>query len=267
MFDEAIATLVAARRKAARAEAAAARQPEPGGQDFDALAARIRTYLADACATAVMGPAYACASLLLKLDPTRDSGPGEPSASDRTRSEVILATMERMGGGGVGTAMGEVATSLRTSWEALSRATAGTGSVDSASVGPLVEAAVGSLNVIRADREEPRMFGGSRHVEARRLAEALFGQAAEAPPADQPETAGTESPEAKVVAAVTPDVDLVQVLNAAWLSRLSLPSLDAMEAVELRVRTEIWPMLKPTRDAASGRQPPRGGDERNPPRG
>ena len=240
------------------------------GRDLQALAARVQTYMADACATAVMGPAYACAGLLLKLDPTRDSSPGKKVASDRTRSEVILATIDRLGGADLGTATGEVARQLRSSWEALSAATAGTRSWDGALVDDLVDEASRGLDQIRAGRTEPALFRDDRWVAARNLGKFLLSEATGPGFSVEPGTDAAAQKEQRVLAALPADVDLVHVLNAAWYSRLSQPAppLSAVEVVERLVRTVIWPRLKPPRDAASNLpfQPPRVGDQPNSPR-
>ena len=75
-----------------------------GGAQLLAVAARdgddrvnrfLREYYTDAFATFTMGPAYACAALLLRFNPACEEKDG---ASDLIRGEVILETLRHMGG-------------------------------------------------------------------------------------------------------------------------------------------------------------------------
>ena len=79
---------------------------------------RLQVCLADAFATNVMGPAYACAVILLRLDPWTAFAPDERLTEKRAR--VVLATLEAMDQQGSRTETGrfsDIRTTLEREWD------------------------------------------------------------------------------------------------------------------------------------------------------
>jgi hypothetical protein len=62
---------------------------------------KLRYFLADAWSTWVIGPAYACAAIHLRLNPTQVSSLEAVDSFDRERAEVILGVLGKMGQPGI----------------------------------------------------------------------------------------------------------------------------------------------------------------------
>lgn len=219
-------------------------------RERQARAARIRTYLADAFATYVMGPAYACACLLLKLDPAEVGQPLQDQGWDRVRAEVVLATLDKSDPGVQSNLSGIIAT-LRDSWTAALEQLGPTESDDreTSLVGPVVNQAVAALELIEEQNETSIRFDDDAWAEAGRQAKTYFRDlvpGAEPPDAD-PGTS-TEPPTFEV-----DGVTLPELLNAAWRQRLKYPDPKVADAIATRVRESIWPYLKPP--SASRKRP------------
>ena len=215
-------------------------------RERQARAARIRTYLADAFATYVMGPAYACACLLLKLDPTEAGQPMQDRGWEHMRAQVVLATLRKINPG-FQSNLDDIINTLDESWTA---ATTQLGQAQSGDrekrekmlVEPVVNRAVAALELIEEQNETPIGFDDDAWAEARQQAETYFGDlvpGAEPPPDADPAT--SSKPPTFTLEGVT----LPQVLNAAWSQRLETPDPKMADAIANRVRERIWPYLKP----------------------
>jgi hypothetical protein len=98
-------------------------RPDPGSKDTEEeIRLRNENYarvlLADGFATYAMGPAYACAALLLRLDPAYDGHRYRPS--DSTRARMILGVLNEMDRTSMG-AYTAVLQFLTQRWEEISR--------------------------------------------------------------------------------------------------------------------------------------------------
>jgi hypothetical protein len=82
----------------------------------DEANSRMRVLVSDAFATFTAGPAYACAALILRLNPTSPRGPGRPADSER--AATILAVLSGMDGSSP-PAFASIHRSLASSWEQL----------------------------------------------------------------------------------------------------------------------------------------------------
>lgn len=240
-------------------------QARPGRKRMDARQARIRTYLADAFATYVMGPAYACASLLLKLDPSGAGRDDHERGWDRVRALVILDTLKRIRPE-VDPEMADIITKLEESWNV---AIEQFGPVESTGndptlVEPVITRVIETLRRLERVREEPIGFDDHAWGRAKRLANQVFANlhdrgddgigaetAGDKPPSEQTSddvSARQQTTEAMAAtyetADETADISLPLVLNAAWYQRVARPDPDATAAIALRVREEIWLNLR-----------------------
>jgi len=231
-----------------------------GRKRMDARQARIRTYLADAFATYVMGPAYACASLLLKLDPSGAGRDDQERGWDHIRARVILGTLDKIKPG-VAPQMADIIAKLEKSWRV---AVEQFGSVEStgndqALVELVITQAIGALRRREQMREEPLGFDDHAWGIAKQFASQIFanphhqgdGTGAETaggkPPSQQPSgDVPTLDQTAKATAATDEAVciSLPLVLNAAWYQRVDHPDPDTTAAIARRVREEIWLNLR-----------------------
>jgi uncharacterized protein YbdZ (MbtH family) len=222
-------------------------------RERQARGARIRMYLADAFATYVMGPAYACACLLLKLDPTEVGQTTQDQGWDRVRAEVVLGTLGKLDPG-YQSKLGEITKTLRDSWTAaltqLGPEASGDGELTL--VQPVVDRAVAVLELIEEQNETRIRFDDEAWVEADRQAATYFGDlvpGAEPPP--DAEQATKAKPTFDLEGVTLPDV-----LNAAWSQRLKYPDAKMADTIADRVRERIWPYLKPP---SAGRKRQTGG--------
>jgi hypothetical protein len=98
-------------------------RPDPGSDDIaEEIRLRAQNYarvlLADAFATFAMGPAYACAAVLLRLDPAYDGHRYRPS--DSTRARMILGVLDEMNRTSMG-AYEDILQFLTRRWEEISQ--------------------------------------------------------------------------------------------------------------------------------------------------
>ena len=75
---------------------------------------RVNEYLADAFGTYVMGPAYACAAIRLRLNPSTASDDEAQPGLDPERAIIILAVLEKMN---KANRFGEVIGNLNECWQ------------------------------------------------------------------------------------------------------------------------------------------------------
>jgi uncharacterized protein YbdZ (MbtH family) len=215
-----------------------------------ARAVRIRTVLADAFGTYVMGPAYACACLLLKLDPAEVGQPMQEQCCDRLRAQVVLATLDKVNPG-LQSNLADVIATLRDSWTAALTQLGPTQSDDREMtlVEAVVNRTVAALELIEEQNETPIKFDDEAWGKAQGQAEKYFGDLVpNAEPPDADPSVSTESPTFKL-----DGVTLPAVLNAAWSQRLKYPDPKMADAIAARVRERIWPYLKPP---SAGRKGP-----------
>lgn len=235
-------------------------QARPGRKRVEARQARLRTYLADAFATYVMGPAYACASLLLKLDPSGVGRDDQDRGWDHVRARVILGTLKKIRPE-VAAEMADIIKTLEESWQvAVERfAPAESTGHDLALVEPVITKAIDTLRRLEQIRDEPICFNDDAWGHAKRLAAEVFANLHHGADVTRADTAGAkplrthaaddvpvphESAEAASGAAETTGISLPLVLNAAWYQRVTRPDPDTTAAIARRVREEIWPKLR-----------------------
>ncbi len=172
-----------------------------------------RICLADAFATWVMGPAYACAALLTRFDPMR-------ARADRSlilkRATVVLQTLQRMNEIAETDPYGPTIMRLATEWEEALRQTGcahDTGASDGSEVDSVIECVAENV---------PKTFSRETWARSCQLAAQLDRQL----PDDQ-------SVRERGVG-VGPSGDVCEVLNAAWCRRIDVEERGANpELVEL----------------------------------
>ena len=201
------------------------------------VALRIRIYLADAFATYVMGPAYACACLLLRLDPANSAQP----ALDLVRATVVIKMLEKIDPG-LQSHLSAIVGTLRTSWDAAVAAQLGT--VEPSThrqdlASSIVDRVVAVLELIEERTEIPIKFDDAAWDAATGQAEEYFGTLGDMTRAPLDGTA------AKQLSIDFDGVTLPHVLNAAWHWRLEHLDSKMADAIAKRVREDIWPHLKP----------------------
>jgi hypothetical protein len=177
-----------------------------------------RVLLADAIATATMGPAYACALLILRLDPA--NGSGSQRALARMRAETVLETLRYMSGETNDRAYDGVERELREHWEHVIAQLPPSGNGSPRPPAP----AIATLAAKGAERSYGERMEDGDWGRVADWAQRLNGISA------------LES--APVQAFDTPQ----HVLNAAWLARLNNPHADLAD-VEERA-TKLWSRVK-----------------------
>jgi hypothetical protein len=213
---------------------------------------RIRISIADVFGTYVMGPAYACASLLLKLDPAEISQPMQEHGCDRLRAQIVLATLDKVNPG-VQSNLADIIDTLRDSW---TTALTQLGPMQSDAgemtlVELVVNHTVAALELIEEQNDTSIKFDDGAWAEAQTQAETYFGDLVSgAGPRSQTDPAVSTEESAFELDGVT----LPEVLNAAWSRRLDNPDPNMADAIATRVRERIWPHLKPP--SAGGKRPP-----------
>ena len=246
--------------KASTSGGAAKAQARPARKRMDARQARIRTYLADAFATYVMGPAFACASLLLKLDPSGAGRDDQERGWDHVRARVILDTLKRIRPE-VDPEMADIIAKLEESWEVASKRfgpAESTGN-DLALVEPVITQAIETLQRLEQVREEPIGFDDHAWGRAKRLAAQVFADLHDPGNVTGAETAGDkplseqasgdvparhQTAETTAATDETAGISLPLVLNAAWYQRVALPDPLTTAAIARWVREEIWLNLR-----------------------
>ncbi len=204
------------------------------GLTAGSASSRSVTLLADALASMVTGPAYACAALLLRLDPAAvteppaaaalrsAAGPAaltEPSATVALRSATIIHSLDRVAGGEE-TPLGMLSRRLRTEWrDAVKFAGGDPQAFDEAMKDPEVNMAAQRAQGAVLDMDQsPTPAWASRWATIAKWSDLLQqNKAAEIVLQD----AG-DSPR---------PIALAFLLNAAWLARVGpAPAADAPES-------------------------------------
>lgn len=165
-------------------------------------------HFADAFATYAMGPAYACTCVLLRFDPATANDAGQDHPSSAARVRLVLDLLERLDESiEVIEPYADVRATLRESWEAMVRSATGSAPAEPDVAGtldalwPLLEEAVPTMRY-------------QTWLQAQGVADSLLRQHRNSAPL----SAGAD--------------DLRDVINAAWMARLSgpptaVPALDA----------------------------------------
>jgi uncharacterized protein YbdZ (MbtH family) len=250
LFDEDLqdvpGELAATLREDATKEPVDAEAPEA---TLEARVARIGTYMADVFATYVMGPAYACACLLLKLDPTAVGHGQQKEGWDLVRAHVVLETLERLSPG-VQANVAETVTTLRESWTAaVNHLAPQPADGGRAFVRELVTRVVNLLELVEERNQTRIKFDDDAFETSRQWAEEYF---ADLPHPGEPQPVSGDRRPAEDAAGATSvpsaerdltGVTLTQVLNAAWYRRLQQP--ESAKAIATCVREHIWPRLTP----------------------
>jgi hypothetical protein len=216
--------------------------------------------LADALATIQTGPAYACAALLLRLDPADRTAASSPGAA--VRSATILVTLDRIAKLSGTPPLATLTDRLRTEWrDAVAVAGGDLGAFDAAMSDPTVQRAADrareSLKVVFGSGPGglPRPPSWAEHwATISQWAELLRdGRAGEINV-----TGVIDSSENKPFA-------LVFLLDAAWLARVGpTPAGDAPEdKLDVIAAGAIQTMLEVVQDA-SPPPSPRSGRRRDP---
>jgi hypothetical protein len=216
---------------------------------------RVRTYLGDCLAVEMMGPAYACALILLRLDPAQTEDEAANLGFDSVRAQVVMdmmrpaATRER-------SKLQEIFDLLDDAW---TDAQVLAGDADQRSTDFDYAAPVVALAREVVSEFGPRIGAlagvGEDRWEASR---ALAGSALSPPTPDDGDKVDREK-----LSALLRNSSVVDVLNAAWRRRLlpatclppapELPGRQADEArrIAARVSSRVWPSLpRPTSGAS-----------------
>lgn len=167
---------------------------------------RLGVLAADVFATFSTGPAYACAALVLRLNPASSREPGRPSDDDRAK--VVLSTLDHMTQG-QGPHFGDIRTTLEQEWTTLAAGTA-PGSARAADDPDLSPTSIDVERVVRHIRDRvPR-------PEKAEYTAALWRRAM-----TQGDTwwAAIKN-DGDLVPALADDAQLRDVFNAAWHARL-----------------------------------------------
>lgn len=216
---------------------------------------RLRTYVGDSLAVEMMGPAYACALILLRLDPAQSVGDGRATGYDTVRAHVVLETM-RPAATAERSRLRDIFDLLVDAW----------GEVEPHPGGPadpqereLADRAI-ALARQELDTFNPdNVRSGTRQApvdEARWGAtRVLAGRALSRPPAGIADAQDREELRSMLVS-----TSVVDVLNAAWRRRLlpgtcdppppvpaqqSARRADEAKRIAARVSNLVWPSLPP----------------------
>jgi hypothetical protein len=178
---------------------------------------RLEVCLADAFATHMMGPAYACAVILLRLDPCTAFAPEDDRLTEK-RARVVLAMLEYMDGLGQtdAGAYSQIRSLLESEWEDALRQ-------------------VGVAETLSEDEEqEIRQWV--------KLISQTMGKVRALPPSVWPrvtELAEILDPAQVENVKVRLDDDLRVVLNAAWKKRIDDKDLSRVDDVA-RAAVRLW---------------------------
>jgi hypothetical protein len=230
----------AGKTKGRRGKAGASTPGKPERERLGARQARIRTYLADAIATYVMGPAYACACLLLKLDPSGARLPDQERGWDHVRARVVHETLTEVKPN-VAAEMERIIGALEDSWRVAVEHFGGPEPADSdlTLVQSVINKAIATARRLERMRDEPISFNDHAWGRAKRFADKAFANLQEGDGAADDQAPRDQSPGEE-----WDDMTLTLVLNAAWYQRVTQPDPDATAEIARRVREEIWPSLK-----------------------
>lgn len=219
---------------------------------------RLRTYVGDALAVKMMGPAYACSLILLRLDPAQTDQDGLAAGVDSVRAQVVLNTLkdEELA------PWSDIRKLLDGAWtESFARIPAAEPHPDLKFFEPVLTLAQ------RFEKEFERRVGRMAHVNDRRwkATRELAGQALREQAAGQTKREYREN-----LTTLLQDLSVVDALNAAWRRRLLPASCDPPapvpedQAVEARriatvLSDHVWPSLQ---RPSSGAGPIRAGGSR-----
>jgi hypothetical protein len=186
----------------------------------------LQVCMADAFATYVMGPAYACCAILLRLDPLTAYGEDGIALPGR-RAEVVLAMLEHANERSKQKPWGQIADELRREWNA---ALAQAGHQATASTD---------------DPETQRLvaFMAKKTGVGRGLPAGKWGRIAEWAKKLRDGTHETITPAF--------DDELRFVLNAAWLCRLTSPSTLELDDVAERALA-LWARIEAAHSGQGG---------------
>jgi hypothetical protein len=206
---------------------------------------RLGILVAEVFATFSTGPAYACAAVILRLNPASSGGPGRPS--DTERAEVVLETLKHLTQGPP-PHFGDIEKSLETEWSTLVAGIkpglpqAGENSDSSAETAQDSDSSSNTMDVERVlrhirdrvPRPEKAEYTAALWRRAKTLGDGWYGSIKEQ---DKPE------PDVK-------DSDrLRDVFNAAWYARLEAmregasediaKAIESLATVAIAASTEI----------------------------
>jgi hypothetical protein len=203
-----------------------------------------RAMLADALAGLVTGPAYACAELLLRLDP---AAVGKGQRDPALRSAVILETLRVCAAAAGDAALAHLAERLREEWrDAVVDAKGDPEALAAALANPDVAAVIERAARFLGFGE---LTGDQLPVWAKRWATVVTWSQNLA--ADPPVT-----PDVSAIAGTNGDVSAINalVLDAAWLARVGHdPAQDApMETLDRIAGAAALPMLRAARTSQRG---------------
>jgi hypothetical protein len=223
---------------------------------------RVRTYLGDCLAVEMMGPAYACALILLRLDPSQTEDQAMAVGFDCVRAKVVLKMMEQAAKVRERSKLRAIFDLLDNAWREAQGLAGNLESAQDPEQCPDVQYAEPVVNLARhsIDLLGDRPGRLSRMTEARWDASATIAGRALSPPAPR----DSERVDREKLTTLLKDSSVVDVLNAAWRRRLlpatcdppapELPGVQADEArrIATRVSRSVWPCLpRPTSGAGS----------------
>lgn len=189
--------------------------------------------LADVLATRVTGPAYACAALLLRLDPVAVNAPDTEAA---LRSATIITTLEQLASDGAVAPVQQLTQRLRDEWRAAVVTVGGDeAAFEAATRTALVAAAMDNSSTLGLGPYGKKPLWLEHWATITKWAKLLKAdQAQEIDLAEVPDS-GDDRP-----------IALAFFLNAAWLARVAVdPAQDAPEdALEGIARGAIQRMLQ-----------------------
>lgn len=199
--------------------------------------------LADACATLVTGPAYACAALLLRLDPRRVG----PQATETLRSATIIRALLEVTGDS-GSVLSVLTDRLRTEWhDAVSAAGAKPELFDEAIGSPAVESAV--ERAVKLLSDTTTVLGGKPQWTTSWSTITTLAKQLRDDEAGQIDLKDARDAGDRPVA-------ITFLLNAAWLARIGLiPAEEAEDAmITVIARGALSQLRAPTPPRSDGQQ-------------
>jgi hypothetical protein len=189
--------------------------------------------LADVLATRVTGPAYACAALLLRLDPVAVTAPDMEAA---LRSATIIVTLEQLAGGGAVAPVQRLTQRLRDEWRDAVATVGGDAAAFEAATGTAsVAAATDNSSTLGLGHYGQRPLWLEHWAIISKWAKLLKADKADEIDFAEVPDSGDDRPTA-----------LAFLLNAAWLARVGVdPAQDAPEeALDGIARGAIQRMLQ-----------------------
>jgi hypothetical protein len=217
----------------------------------DDAVSRMRTYVADCLALEMMGPAYACALLLLRLDPADPGNSSTPTAFQHVRARIILHMLKQRAER-EGSPLSEIYKVLSDAWDGVtSLAAIKYSNDDDLLVSSAISLALEELGQLDIPVGRLRRFDEGRWDATRDVAISLLADL----------EGGTEA-ESAARQSLKTEITYVDLLNAAWRHRLLPETCQAASgsALEnsttntagnarltaLRVRDVLWPAMSRT---------------------